>query len=60
MAPQRTVISPQSDDHNRTLGYKEDNDDQNHYIDTADLDVFVAGRQNEVAYNSSTWESSLT
>ena len=35
-------------------------DDQNHYIDTLDLEVFVAGLQDEVAYVSQTWESSLT
>ena len=60
LAPQRTVISPQSDDHNRTLGYREDKDDQNHYMDTVDLEVFMDGLQKEVAYVSQRWESSLT
>ena len=43
MAPQRIVISPQSNGHNRTLGYREGIDNQNHYIDTGNLEVFVDG-----------------
>ena len=61
MAPQRTVISPQSDDHNQTLGYKNNKDDPFNLIDrTVEFKVFMAGLQNEVAYVSQTWESSLT
>ena len=60
MAPQRIVGSPQSDEHNQTLRYREDKDDQNHYMDRVDLEVFMAGLQNEVAYVSQRWESSLT
>ena len=60
MAPQRIVGSPQSDEHNPCLGYREGKDDQNHYMDTIDLEVFMAGLQNEVAYVSQRWESSLT
>ncbi|KAF5933544.1 hypothetical protein HYC85_029715 [Camellia sinensis] len=60
IAPQHTATSSQGDDHNQTLGYRGDNDDQNHNMDTVDLEVFMAGLQNEVAYVSQTWESSLT
>ena len=37
MAPQRIVGSPQSDEHNQTLGYRESEDDQNHRMDTIEL-----------------------
>ena len=60
MAPQHIVVNPQSAEHNPTLRFREDKEDQNHYMDTIDLEVFVAGLQNEVAYVSQTWESSLT
>ena len=40
MAPQRIVGSPQSDEHNQILRYREDKDDQNHRMDTVDLEVF--------------------
>ena len=60
MAPQRIVGSPQSDKHNQILRYREDKDDQNHRMDTVDLEVFTAGLQNEVAYVSQRRESSLT
>ncbi|KAF5932031.1 hypothetical protein HYC85_028202 [Camellia sinensis] len=60
MAPQRIVVSPQSDEHNQILGYREDKDDQNHHMDIVEFEVFVAGLQDEVAYVSQTWESSHT
>ena len=40
IASQRIAISSQSDDDNRTLGYREGKDDQNHYMDTVDFEVF--------------------
>ena len=41
MMSQRIVISPQSDDHNRTLGYREGKDDQNHRMDTIEFELFM-------------------
>ena len=60
MALQRIVGSPQSDENNQILRYREGKDDQNHRMDIIELEVFMAGLQNEVAYVSQTWESSLT
>ena len=60
MVPQHTVTSSHSEDHNRTLGCEKDKDDQNNLMDTIDLEVFMAGLQNEVAYVSRRWESSFT
>ena len=52
MAPQRIVVSPQSDEHNQILVYRESEDDQIHYMGTVNLKCFTAGLQNEVAYVS--------
>ena len=40
MVPQRFVGSPQSDEHNPTLGYREGKDDQNHRMDTIEFEMF--------------------
>ena len=40
MAPQRIVVSPQSDEHNQILECKEVNDGQNHYMDIVEFEVF--------------------
>ena len=45
--------------HNRTIGFREGKDDQNHYMDSVAMKALGAGLQDEVAYVSQTWESSL-
>ncbi|KAF5933539.1 hypothetical protein HYC85_029710 [Camellia sinensis] len=38
--PARIIISPRSDDCNRTLGYREGKDYQNHYMNMIEFEVF--------------------